>query len=140
MEQNVQEVMTADPIAFPMTTTVAQAARAMREAAIGDVVVIDANQNVYGIVTDRDIAIRAVAVGLDPNTAQLAQICSRALVTLGPTDSVADAFRLMRQQALRRLPVVDAGKPVGIVSLGDLASARDPDSALADISTAPANA
>ena len=139
VEQNVQEVMSPDPIALPATSTAAEAAMAMRDATIGAVVVLDSNRNVFGIVTDRDIAVRAVAEGLDPTTAQLEQICSRALVTLAHTDSVEDAERVMRQQALRRLPVVDAGRAVGIVSLGDLARVRDPDSALADISTAPAN-
>jgi CBS domain-containing protein len=121
------------------TSTVADAARAMRDAGIGDVVVIDANENVFGIVTDRDVTIRAVAEGRNPAEVELGEICSKALVTVAPTDSVTDAVRVMRQQALRRLPVVEGGKPVGIVSLGDLAVERDPASALADISTAPAN-
>ena len=61
------------------------------------------------------------------------------LTTLAPADSVEDAVRVMRDKALRRLPICDGDQPVGVVSLGDLAIERDPDSALADISTAPPN-
>ena len=139
MDQRIGEVMTPSPIALRATSTVVDAARAMRDAGIGDVVVLDANENVCGIVTDRDVTVRAVADGRNPAEMELGEICSKALVTLAPTDSVDDAVRVMRQQALRRLLVVEEGKPVGIVSLGDLAVERDPKSALADISAAPAN-
>jgi CBS domain-containing protein len=131
--------MTPNPVAMSAGSMVTDAARAMRDNDIGDVVVLDSNENVCGIVTDRDIAVRAVAEGRNPAEMELKDICSRALVALGPGSSVDDAVRLMREQALRRLPVVEAGKPVGIVSLGDLAMERDPESALAEISAAPGN-
>jgi CBS domain-containing protein len=68
------------------------------------------------------------------------EICSRDLTTIEPTASVEQAVRLMREKALRRLPVVDkSGDVVGIVSIGDVAVERDPRSALADISAAPPN-
>jgi CBS domain-containing protein len=139
MVQSIREVMTPNPVAMSAGSTVTDAARAMRDNDIGDVVVLDSNENVCGIVTDRDIAVRAVAEGHNPAEVELKDICSRALVSLGPASSVDDAVRLMREQALRRLPVVDAGKAVGIVSLGDLAMERDPESALAEISAAPSN-
>jgi CBS domain-containing protein len=66
-------------------------------------------------------------------------VCSAELATLAPEDTVDEAVRLMRQKAVRRLPVVEAGRPVGIVSLGDLAVEREPESALGDISAAPPN-
>jgi CBS domain-containing protein len=69
----------------------------------------------------------------------LGEICSRALVLVAPDDPIERAVDLMRENAVRRLPVVLDGTPVGIVSLGDLASNRDPDSALAAISDAPGN-
>jgi signal-transduction protein with cAMP-binding, CBS, and nucleotidyltransferase domain len=139
MEQSIREVMTPDPLVLSATAPIIDAAQAMRDLGIGDVMVLDAEQNLFGIVTDRDIALRAVAEGLDPATAQLAEICSRAVVTLSATDTVADAVRTMSEQALRRLPVLEGDIPVGIVSLGDLALERDPESALATISLAPAN-
>ena len=102
-------------------------------------IVIEHNQ-VCGIVTDRDIAVRIVAEAQDPATTTLADICSHSLLTVTPTDSVEHAVRLMRTHAIRRLPVVEEGKAVGIVSLGDLAVERDPNSVLGEISAAPPDA
>jgi CBS domain-containing protein len=139
MAQQMRELMTPNPVALPGTASVHEAARAMRDAEIGDVMVIEHNQ-VCGIVTDRDIVVRTVAEAQDPATTTLADICSHAVVTVSPTDSVEEAVRLMRTHAIRRVPVVEGGQPVGIVSLGDLAVERDPDSALGEISSAPPNA
>jgi CBS domain-containing protein len=110
----------------------------MRKADIGDVIVM-ANGQICGIVTDRDIVVRAVAEGWDPATTELADICSQDLTTVSPSDSIDRAVQLMRQKAVRRLPVVENGRAVGIVSIGDLALERDPQSALSDISAAPPN-
>ena len=139
MAQQIRELMTPNPVALPGTASVHEAARAMRDADIGDVIVIENNQ-ACGIVTDRDIVVRTVAEAQDPATTTLADLCSHALVTVTPTDSVEQAVRLMRTHAIRRLPVVEGGQPVGIVSLGDLAVERDPGSALGEISGAPPNA
>jgi signal-transduction protein with cAMP-binding, CBS, and nucleotidyltransferase domain len=138
MAQNIRDVMTAHPVTLQATASVVDAARAMRDSDIGDVIVVE-NGRICGIVTDRDIAIRGVAEGRDISSLTLGDICSRQLTTLSPTDSVEDAVLLMREKALRRLPVVEGGKPVGIVSLGDLAVTQDPHSALGNISAAPAN-
>lgn len=91
-----------------------------------------------GIVTDRDLVVRAIAEGRDA-TSTLGDIVSSEVVSITPTDSADDAIRLMRERALRRVPVVEDGRPVGIVSLGDLAGERDPRSVLGEISTAPPN-
>jgi CBS domain-containing protein len=138
MAQHIRELMTPNPVALLGTASVHEAARAMRDQDIGDVIVIEHNQ-VCGIVTDRDIVVRTVAEEQDPTTTTLADICSHSLLTVTPTDSVEHAVRLMRTHAVRRLPVVDGGKAVGIVSLGDLAVERDPNSALGEISAAPPN-
>ncbi len=110
----------------------------MRNSNIGDVVVVD-GQQICGILTDRDIVVRAVAQGLDPVSTPLKDICSRELTTLSPQDSLDHAVRLMREKAIRRLPVVENKRPVGIVSIGDLALERDRNSALGNISAAPPN-
>ena len=138
MAQQIREIMTPNPVALPGTASVREAARAMRDQDIGDVIVVE-NDQVCGIVTDRDIIIRTVAEARDPASTTLADICSHALTTVAPTDSVERAVQLMREKAIRRLPVVEGGKAVGIVSLGDLAVERDPDSALGEISAAPSN-
>ena len=102
-------------------------------------IVIEHNQ-VCGIITDRDIAVRVVAEAKDPATTTLANICSHSLLTVKPTDNVKEALPLMRTHTIRRLPVVEEGKAVGIVSLGDLAVDREPDSVLGEISAAPPDA
>jgi CBS domain-containing protein len=139
MAQKIREVMSPDPTALLATTTIGDAARAMRENDIGDVIVLDDNNSMCGIVTDRDIVVRAVADDRQPSEVRLGDICSRDLTAVAPDDPVEDAVRTMRENALRRLPVVDNGRPVGIVTLGDLAIERDPESALAGISAAPPN-
>ena len=139
MPQRIHDVMTPHPVTLPGTASVQEAARTMREQAIGDVIVIE-NQQVCGIVTDRDIVVRAVAEARDPAATTLADICSHALTTVSPEDSLEQAVHLMRAKAIRRLPVVEDGWAVGMVSLGDLTVAREPDSALGEISAAPPNA
>jgi CBS domain-containing protein len=84
--------------------------------------------------------VRIVAEAQDPAVTTLAAICSHSLLTVTPTDSVEEAMRLMRLHAVRRLPVVEAGKAVGIVSLGDRAVERDPMSVLGKIRDAPPDA
>jgi len=138
MNQKISELMTRNPVTMPATASILEAARAMRDSDIGAVVVLD-NGKVYGIATDRDIVVRAIAQRHDPATTKLRDICSHDLTTLAPTDTVEHAVEVMRDKTIRRLPVVENGRPVGIVSLGDLAVERDPDSALGNISAAPAN-
>jgi len=138
MPQSIRDVMTPSPRAMDARASVQEAAKAMLDDDIGDVIVCDGD-TVCGIVTDRDITIRTVAHGKDPAATKLGEICSEDLTSLSLGDTVDDAVRLMREKAIRRIPVLDDGKPVGVVSIGDLAIALDADSALADISKASAN-
>jgi CBS domain-containing protein len=131
--------MTASPMSLERSATVAEAAIAMKRADVGPIPVVDDDGNLCGLLTDRDITVRVIAEGLDPKSTKIGDVASNDLTTLAPDDSVDTAVRLMREHSVRRLPVVDGGKPVGIVSLGDLAMERDSDSALADISAAPPN-
>jgi len=136
--KTVQDVMTPDPITLPLSAPLIDAAKMMRDVDIGDVVVVDGDE-VLGIVTDRDIVVRGIADGCDAQSTTLIDICSRDLTTVSPDDQVGTAVRLMRENAIRRLPVVARGRPVGIVTLGDLALEQDRGSALADVSAAPPN-
>lgn len=138
MAQNIRDVMTPNPTAMPALAPVSDAARAMRDADIGAIVVLNQNQ-VCGIVTDRDIVVRAIAEGREPSKTSLGDICSQGLTTLSPSDSMEDARKLMGERAVRRIPVVEDGHPVGIVSLSDLAVEKGDSSALEDISAAPPN-
>jgi CBS domain-containing protein len=136
MGQQVKEVMTSRPITLGRDASLAEAARVMRDRGIGDVIVVE-GEDAEGIVTDRDIVIRGVAEGADPNTTRLGQVISGDLTSVAPDDPVERAIELMREKAVRRLPVLEGGKPVGVVSLGDLAIQRDAGSVLADISAEP---
>lgn len=135
MAQTVKDVMTSDVVCCEASATVAEGARLMRERGIGDVLVNDDGQ-FRGIVTDRDIVVRCVADGKDIKKSKLADVCSNDVTTATPDMSVDDAARLMRDRAIRRLPVVESGRAIGIVSLGDLAMDRDPASVLGGISSA----
>ena len=138
MAKTIKDVMTANPITLPRTASAVDAARVMRDSDIGPVIVVDGDR-ICGIVTDRDITVRAVAEGRNPTEVQLGDICTPDPTTVGPDENVDDALETMRQQAIRRLIVADGGKPLGIVSLGDLSDQNDADDALRDISEAPAN-
>jgi CBS domain-containing protein len=130
--------MTPNPTALAAAVPVRNAARAMRDGGIGDVLVVD-GERIVGILTDRDIVVRVLAEDRDPSHTPIGDICSREIRTLGPEDAVEAAIATMREHAVRRLPVVEGGQPVGIVSLGDLALERDPRSVLGEISGAPPN-
>ncbi len=135
----VRDVMTPQPAQLDATATVSEAAQIMRDRDLGAILINDQN-GLCGMLTDRDIVVRAVAVGKDPNRLKVGDICSHELYALAPNDPLADAVQLMRHRSVRRAPVVENGaKAIGVVSLGDLARRLDPSSALGDISAARPN-
>ncbi|MBI5309489.1 MAG: CBS domain-containing protein [Actinobacteria bacterium] len=138
MHEQVRQVMTPDPICLDPGKSISDAARQMRENDIGAVVVAD-DGHVTGIVTDRDIVVRALAQGRDPESTRLKEICTTSPVVIAPDESLEPAVELVRGESIRRIPVVDGDRPVGILSLGDLAEELDSHSALGEISSAPAN-
>ncbi len=135
----VADIMTREPITVSAESPIIDAARLMKGAGIGDVIVVKDGNEICGIVTDRDIAVRAVAEGRDPNRTKVADICTAEIVCVTPNDDDQTAVELMCERAIRRLPVVDGKRPVGVVSIGDLAQQKDPRSALADISASAPN-
>lgn len=139
MARTIQEVMTRNVQCVPRNATLADVARVMRDHKIGDVLVTDEDGRLCGIVTDRDIVVRGVADSRDPAQTPITEVYTHSVTKLQETATVEQAVALMRDQAVRRLPVVRDEMPVGIVSLGDLAQTRDPESALADISAAAPN-
>jgi CBS domain-containing protein len=138
MAQQVREIMTSAPVTVGVLTAVSEVAHRMREENIGAVLVAEGDQ-LRGLVTDRDLVVRVLAEGKDPGETTVRDVCSPDLVTVTPDDEVDRAIGLMREHSLRRLPVVEGNTAVGIVSLGDLAIERDPDSALGDVSAASPN-
>ena len=134
----IREVMTPSPRTVTPDTSLAAAARMMAEDDIGDVLVAESKtERLVGIVTDRDITIRAVAESRDPDTTKVKAVVSSEVVSVAPGDTVQDTLELMKGLNVRRLPVVEDGRAIGVVSLGDLSVETDVGSALADISTAP---
>ncbi|GAA1519349.1 CBS domain-containing protein [Streptomyces albidochromogenes] len=138
MGQQVREIMTSAPATVGTLTAVSEVAHRMREEDIGVVLVAEGDE-LRGLVTDRDLVVRVLAEGKDPGETTVRDVCSTDLVTVAPGDEVDEAIRLMRENALRRLPVVEGSTAVGIVSLGDLAIERDPTSALGGVSAAAPN-
>ncbi|MBU6534405.1 CBS domain-containing protein [Streptomyces sp. NPDC057245] len=137
MTRRIRDVMSPAAVAVEPMTTVTRAARLMREENVGDVLVTY-DRDLFGVLTDRDIVLRGIADGRDPDATTVGAVCTPPpVVTLDPDDSTDRAAELMRQHAVRRIPVVEhGGVPVGVVTLGDLAAADDPHSALADIGRA----
>jgi CBS domain-containing protein len=138
MATTVAEVMTRFPATVTGDVPISEAARQMRASNIGDVLVMD-DGRLAGIITDWDIAIRIVAENKDLDRPVREACSGRELVTVTPDTKIEQAVQLMRNKAIRRLPVVEGDRPVGIVSLGDLAIERDQTSTLADISAAKPN-
>jgi CBS domain-containing protein len=137
--QTVREVMTPHVVTLPGETTLTDAAVAMREEDIGDIVVCN-DDTLAGLITDRDIVVRAIAERRDPTTTTIGEILTDYVVTVRPDDSVQTAALLMRDNAVRRVVVCgDDKKLVGIVSIGDLAEEIDPESVLGGISRAEPN-
>ncbi|ASW56367.1 CBS domain-containing protein [Plantactinospora sp. KBS50] len=129
----VGDFMTTRLVTMDGNDTLTAAAQEMRDRAIGDVIVTDGD-DVIGIVTDRDITVRGVAENMDPDSSRLNQITSNDIVTVSQYDDAVAAADLMRTYGVRRLPVIEEGRLIGLVSIGDLAVEREPQSVLADIS------
>lgn len=137
-EETLRDIMTTDVTYSNPQDPVMQAAQKMKQLNVGSIPVCDANQNVIGMITDRDICLRCVADNL-PNSTPVQQVMSQNVVTASPDMTVDKAAHLMSDRQIRRLPVVENGKMVGMVAIGDLAtrhpSAEEAGHALSDISS-----
>jgi CBS domain-containing protein len=133
--RKVRDIMSAAPVCMPPGESVSAAARAMKRHGIGTVLVLT-DGRLSGIVTDRDITVRVLAENRDPRTTPIGDICSSELVALDPDDDLAQAARLVRDRAVRRIPVLRNGTPVGVVSSGDLALENDARAVLSGVSSA----
>jgi CBS domain-containing protein len=133
----VREMMTGDPESVDGDATVQEAVRTMRELNVGAVPVV-ADGRVAGIVTDRDVTVRVIAENRKPADVRVREIASSDVVTVAPGTEMGEASALMARHQIRRLPVVEDGKLVGMLSLGDLSvegSTREAGKALREIST-----
>jgi signal-transduction protein with cAMP-binding, CBS, and nucleotidyltransferase domain len=132
MDAKVRDVMTPGPIGVDYDQSVGEAARAMRDWGVGAILVVS-NGSLYGLVTDRDLVVRAMAVGRGADE-PVGPLSSANLIGVDADADVHEAMRLMRQHGVRRLPVLEDGQVAGIVSLGDLAMQDEPDLAFAQLS------
>lgn len=138
MSKTVSEIMTPNPVGVYFDQTIGETAQVMRDAQVGAVMVVK-GESLTGMVTDRDLVIRGLAEGLGLD-APVGPLCSPKLVGVAAEAEVDQAERLMRENAVRRLPVISGnGQIVGIVSIGDVAISRDGDSPLAAVSKAQPN-
>jgi CBS domain-containing protein len=126
----INEVMTERPRAVTPQTSVREAARLMEEEDVGSLPVVEDGVRLVGIVTDRDVAVRVVGRGLDPEATRVADVASTDLVTLTPEDDLDEALGLMARAQVRRLPiVVRENELVGMVAQADIARASKEKSA-----------
>ncbi len=117
----VRDIMTERVVAMPITATVAEVACRMREERVGSVIITGEDGAVLGLATDRQITHTVVADGDDPRTVNVREVMFTDFVPLDPEMELLQAVRLQRELGMRRLPVVENGKPVGIVSVSDIA-------------------
>ena len=141
--RSVRDVMTTNPDCVSGNDSIFDAARIMRDSDTGVVPVVD-GKKIVGLITDRDIVVRAIADGKDLKTVRVSEIMTRQVKSVKEDTSVNDVFKLMSSSEIRRVPVVNASDEiVGIVSIGDLASRTSQDDqvgqAVEQISQAPPN-
>jgi CBS domain-containing protein len=125
MGQHIREVMTSNPSTIEADGFVVEVAKIMKAEDAG-VVPVTENGRLIGMVTDRDIAIRVVAEGKDPQSTSIREVASTDLVTIDPEQDLDEALRLMAQHKVRRLPVVEEdGRLVGVIAQADVAREGD---------------
>jgi CBS domain-containing protein len=135
----VRSIMTTQVVALDASSSLRTAAEVMRDQDVGSVVVTDGG-HVSGIITDRDLVVRAAADGMALGATTLRSICSEPVATVDSSEAVEGAARVMREKAIRRVVVTEEGdQPVGVVSMGDLARRRDPGSLLAEVTASPSD-
>ena len=121
----VHQIMTNRPITIGPDEPVTAAAALLRRCNLGAVPVCDASGRLRGMVTDRDIVLRCVALDIDPAATRISEIMSRAVTAVEPSAEVAEAVRVMSRSQVRRLPVTENGRLAGMVTLCDLARRED---------------
>lgn len=112
----IHDVMKTNLVEMNPESTVREAARQMRKSGVGDVLIVNDGE-LKGVVTDRDLVVRCLATDADPDGKTVGEVCSGEVVAVSPDDSIDRAVELMQKKAIRRIPVVKDGLPVGMSSL-----------------------
>ncbi len=122
----VRELMTESPRTVPPDASAVDAAKVMQNEDAGIVPIVEGDGRLIGVVTDRDIALRVVAEGREPDSTKVAEIASQNLATVDPQQDIDEALRLMAEHQVHRLPVVEEdGRLVGILAQADVARHLD---------------
>jgi CBS domain-containing protein len=125
MGQSIRDVMTSNPCSIDAEKSVAYAAKMMKEEDVGLAPIVEGDKLV-GMLTDRDIAIRVVAEGKNPDQTKVSEVASKQVVTIDPQQDLDEALRIMAKHQVRRLPVVEEdGRLVGVVAQADIAREGD---------------
>lgn len=121
-----RDIMTKDTVIFDVSDSVVEIAKRMENENIGAVIVCNPDQRLQGMVTDRDLAILVIGAERDPSTCTAGDLVDgREVVTVGADDDLSEVVRTMKDHAVRRLPVIDGDRVVGIISQADLAMHAD---------------
>jgi CBS domain-containing protein len=123
----VQDVMTPGPTAITSDSPVVEAARRMLSEDVGSLPVVD-GEKLVGMVTDRDLVLKVIAKDLDPHKVPVSDVCSEDPVVATPADALDDALQRMASEQVRRLPIVEDGRLVGILAQADVARTARPES------------
>ena len=122
--KTARDIMTTPAETLPPTATLTEAARRLRDLNVGSLPILDGD-HLAGVVTDRDIVVRGIAEGLDPSSATVAEVATGAVVTVDVDDDAAEVARIMGERQVRRVPVVDGGRLVGLIAQADVARDLD---------------
>lgn len=122
-----RDLMTPDPTCVKEGQTLAEAARMLRDLDIGSMPICGDDNRLKGMLTDRDIFVKCIASGGDPNTVTAGELAEGKPVTIGADDDIRDALRMMQEHQVRRLPVIDGHDLVGIIAQADVARELSPD-------------
>ena len=140
--KTARDIMSTNVECASVNDTLTEAAKKMRDLDVGALPICGDDNRLKGMLTDRDITVRAVAEGMDPSTVKVVELAEGKPVTIGADDSLEEAMRTMTEHDVRRLPVIDGHDLVGMISQADIAqnlSGSETGNLVADISSAPSN-
>ncbi len=121
----IKDIMTAKPLTLTTDSTVKEAAELMQKNDIGAIPITNSeNEKLMGIITDRDIILRCISKDFDTSTTTVKDIMTENVITVCPENSITESSRIMAKNKVRRLPVCENGKVVGMVSLGDISRSK----------------
>jgi CBS domain-containing protein len=120
MSKLVRDAMTVNPRTVDLNDSVVDAAHIMEEENVGSVPVVDSDNILVGMITDRDIALRVVAAGRDPRSTAVGEVSTKQVIPAYPDESLADALEQMAYRQVRRLPVIEDDRVVGILAQADV--------------------